>query len=113
MAIESSPTKSTALNEIYRWMTPNYSYFAPNNKTWKSTIRHNLAVNKAFVKKPRPESSKGLGCLWTVDADVAIDTKLIRGKSYFPNPAASGLSWYQATGIANHSPYRQIYLPQI
>ncbi|KAJ3403448.1 Forkhead box protein J3, partial [Chytridiales sp. JEL 0842] len=70
MAIESSPEKQMTLNEIYNWFMANFP-FQPQDKAWKSTIRHNLSLNKAFVKVPRPAHEKGNGAYWRIDPSLA------------------------------------------
>lgn len=64
--IEESPTKCLNLNEIYMRIKNNHPYFDTASSTWKNSIRHNLSLNKAFVKIPRTDKSRGKnrGFLW-------------------------------------------------
>ncbi|ORX44076.1 winged helix DNA-binding domain-containing protein, partial [Hesseltinella vesiculosa] len=50
-AIENSPDRKLTLSEIYQW----------------NSIRHNLSLNKNFVRVPRPINEPGKGSYWTVD----------------------------------------------
>ncbi|KAI9478878.1 MAG: fork head domain-containing protein [Benjaminiella poitrasii] len=67
-AITSTKDKKMTLNEIYKYVTSNYSYFRTATSGWQNSIRHNLSMNRSFVKIPRtsPHYIKK-GCFWTVD----------------------------------------------
>jgi hypothetical protein len=41
----------------------------------QSTIRHNLSVNKAFMRVPRPASEKGNGAYWRIDPNYTPKNK--------------------------------------
>ena len=59
MAIQSDPSQQALLGDIYRWISHNYPYYQPNDKSWRNSIRHNLSLNECFVKSSRCESGKG------------------------------------------------------
>ncbi|MES1903188.1 MAG: Forkhead box protein P4 [Paramarteilia canceri] len=67
-AIESSPSGSRTLSEIYNWMQMNYSYFANSpNSNWKNAVRHNLSLYAYFVRHRSPHG----GSLWSIDSGLA------------------------------------------
>ncbi|KAJ2377922.1 hypothetical protein IW150_001103 [Coemansia sp. RSA 2607] len=62
------------LNEIYTWVITHYPYFNTAGSGWKNSIRHNLSLNKTFVRVPRPVNEPGKGAYWTVDLTVLDET---------------------------------------
>ncbi|KAJ1967497.1 hypothetical protein H4R35_006694 [Dimargaris xerosporica] len=84
-AIITSPEKRLTLREVYRWVMEHHPYLCySSDNGWQNTIRHNLSLNKCFVKVARSDtdvcytSSKGKGGYWTVDASL-MDTAIRDG----------------------------------
>lgn len=50
MAIEESPTKKLPVKDIYDWVQVNFPYFRNAPTGWKNSVRHNLSLNKCFMK---------------------------------------------------------------
>lgn len=72
MAILDSPAQKLTVSEIYDWMKNRYPYFATPaaGMGWKNSVRHNLSLNRHFVKKVREEEDVGgKGSFWTVRAE--------------------------------------------
>ncbi|KAL0138611.1 fork head domain-containing protein [Mucor lusitanicus] len=84
-AIERSAENKLTLSQIYQWVIDHYPYYGSAGSGWKNSIRHNLSLNKSFVRVPRPVNEPGKGSYWTVD-QFAVDTEQrarsnVRGRS--------------------------------
>ncbi|KAG0306445.1 Pre-rRNA-processing protein fhl1 [Dissophora globulifera] len=66
-AINSTADRKLTLNGIYQHITQHYPYYQMVHNGWQNSIRHNLSLNKAFVKVPRSDSEPGKGAFWTID----------------------------------------------
>ncbi|OAJ38098.1 hypothetical protein BDEG_22058 [Batrachochytrium dendrobatidis JEL423] len=45
-----------------------YPYFKTAGSGWKNSIRHNLSLNKNFVRVARPANERGKGAYWTLSS---------------------------------------------
>ncbi|CAO3588234.1 unnamed protein product [Absidia cylindrospora] len=85
-AIENSQDNKLTLSEIYQWVIEHYPYYGTAGSGWKNSIRHNLSLNKIFVRVPRPINEPGKGSYWIVDYRSAeMDQQKPRGASTAPS----------------------------
>ncbi|OZJ02957.1 hypothetical protein BZG36_04625 [Bifiguratus adelaidae] len=66
-AINSTANKKLTLNGIYNYITTHYPYYQMAQNGWQNSIRHNLSLNKAFIKVPRGDNEPGKGAFWAID----------------------------------------------
>lgn len=66
MAIEDSPEKALPVKEIYAWIVQHFPYFKTAPTGWKNSVRHNLSLNKSFLKVEKAPNM-GKGSLWRVE----------------------------------------------
>ncbi|XP_014677554.1 PREDICTED: forkhead box protein Q1-like [Priapulus caudatus] len=89
-AIQSSPSGKLTLSGIHRALENMFPFFKCEYSGWKDSVRHNLSLNKCFVKVLKDESRpNGKGNHWTVninnvplDAFKRQDTKESREAHY-------------------------------
>lgn len=65
-AILSSSDGRLSLAEIYLWISSVYPYYERGDRGWQNSIRHNLSLNKSFVKLERESSIPGKGGWWAI-----------------------------------------------
>ncbi len=65
-ALMSSDDRMLPLAEIYHAINRRYPYYRMDVKSWQNAIRHNLTLNPAFTKIPRP-NNEGRGNYWRME----------------------------------------------
>ena len=74
-AISTAPERQLTLSGIYHFITKNYPYYRTMDKGWQNSIRHNLSLNRYFIKVPRSQEEPGKGSFWRIDQ--GCESKLI------------------------------------
>ena len=67
MAILRAPNRRLTLSNIYKWISDTFSHYRTSAPGWQNSIRHNLTLNKAFVKQVRPKDEAGKGNYWAIE----------------------------------------------
>jgi forkhead transcription factor HCM1 len=66
MAILRAPLRRLTLAQIYKWISDNFSFYKTSEAGWQNSIRHNLSLNKNFIKQERPKDNPGKGNYWAI-----------------------------------------------
>eukprot|EP00128_Syssomonas_multiformis_P012844 Colp12_sorted_trinity150504_noHs@16016 len=67
LAIDHHPEKRMTVKELYAWIKDRFPYFCYAKNGWKNSIRHNLSLNKCFMKIARDKNEPGKGSHWGID----------------------------------------------
>ncbi|KAK4697027.1 forkhead transcription factor HCM1, partial [Lecanoromycetidae sp. Uapishka_2] len=68
MAILRAPGRRLTLAHIYKWISDSFSHYRQAGENgWQNSIRHNLSLNKAFIKQERPKDDPGKGNYWAIE----------------------------------------------
>ncbi|KAL1972131.1 hypothetical protein VTN31DRAFT_7350 [Thermomyces dupontii] len=67
MSLLRAPNRRLTLSQIYKWISDTFSYYRNGDSGWQNSIRHNLSLNKAFVKQERPKDDPGKGNYWSIE----------------------------------------------
>uniref|UniRef100_A0A0M3I8Q9 Fork-head domain-containing protein n=1 Tax=Ascaris lumbricoides TaxID=6252 RepID=A0A0M3I8Q9_ASCLU len=70
-AIMSSPDHQITLSGIYAFITNRYPWYRATDKGWQNSIRHNLSLNRYFVKVARAHDEPGKGSFWRMEPSSA------------------------------------------
>ncbi|KAL8707842.1 MAG: hypothetical protein Q9220_007196 [cf. Caloplaca sp. 1 TL-2023] len=88
MSILRAPDRRLTLSQIYKWISETFSYYPIWKTGWQNSIRHNLSINKAFVKQERSKDDPGKGNYWTIKP--GMESQFLGGKPSRRPPSAGG-----------------------
>ncbi|MCJ1394186.1 hypothetical protein MMC18_007064 [Xylographa bjoerkii] len=72
MSIMRAPNRRLTLAQIYKWISDTFSHYRATEAGWQNSIRHNLSLNKAFIKQERPKDDPGKGNYWAIEPGMEI-----------------------------------------
>lgn len=108
-AISSVPDRQLTLSGIYSYITKNYPFYRTADRSWQNSIRHNLSLNRYFVKVPRSQEEPGKGSFWRIDPqsegkliEQAFRKRRQRGVPCF-RPPYGGVASRSAPASPSHS----------
>ncbi|SLM39033.1 Winged helix-turn-helix DNA-binding domain [Lasallia pustulata] len=67
MSILRAPNRRLTLAQIYKWISDTFVHYRSLDTGWQNSIRHNLSLNKAFIKQERPKDDPGKGNYWAIE----------------------------------------------
>ncbi|KAG2188149.1 hypothetical protein INT44_000900 [Umbelopsis vinacea] len=105
-AIETSPQRKMTLSDIYAWILERYPWFESAGTGWKNSIRHNLSLNKSFVRVPRPINEPGKGSYWTVDRRVDEGTAASRRRRSESYSHGRSMSMDSGSTLVKNQPHQ-------
>ena len=88
MSILRAPGRRLTLAQIYKWISDSFAYYRASQLGWQNSIRHNLSINKAFIKQERPKDDPGKGNYWAIEP--GMETQFIKDRASRRPTSSSG-----------------------
>ncbi|RCK63032.1 Forkhead transcription factor HCM1 [Candida viswanathii] len=83
ISILSHPEKKLTLSHIYQWISDTFKYYKKGDVGWQNSIRHNLSLNKAFVKGEKSKDGKGhFWCIKQGSEEQFLKSRSVKKGSY-------------------------------
>uniref|UniRef100_A0A915PX05 Fork-head domain-containing protein n=1 Tax=Setaria digitata TaxID=48799 RepID=A0A915PX05_9BILA len=89
-AIMSAPDQQITLSGIYNYITSRYPWYRSTDKGWQNSIRHNLSLNRYFVKVARSQEEPGKGSFWRMESSSAPRNVELAYKKRKPKSSKNG-----------------------
>ena len=111
LAILNSPGQKATLSDIYKWIQEHFLYYKNQvNLGWKNSIRHNLSLNKCFMKVARSRHDPGKGCYWAINHLYTHDKTPFRKKTLvLPNQLKQEISDLQRSFLQTLQTQQQLH----
>ncbi|EPX73965.1 fork head transcription factor Fhl1 [Schizosaccharomyces octosporus yFS286] len=96
----SNSNKKMTLGDICEWISHTWPYYQYQPPAWHNSIRHNLSLNKAFIRIPRRQNESGKGSFWILDPSYIdqFEGNMFR-KTKKPTPTATGATAFEHENI--------------
>ncbi|KAF8565205.1 hypothetical protein P879_03426 [Paragonimus westermani] len=109
-SIASAFKQRLTLAGIYSHICSNFPYYKPNDKGWQNSIRHNLSLNRYFIRVPRSTNEPGKGAFWQLEptCDAHLITQAFKRRRQF-----EGMITEQSTRMQLKTPLRRQATPVI
>lgn len=88
MSILRAPMRRLTLAQIYKWISDTFKFYSATDAGWQNSIRHNLSLNKAFLKQERPKDDPGKGNYWIIKP--GMEYQFIKDKSVVKKSSSIG-----------------------
>lgn len=83
ISILSHPEKKLTLSHIYQWISDTFKYYKKGDVGWQNSIRHNLSLNKAFIKGEKSKDGKGhFWCIKPGCEEQFLKSRSVKKSSY-------------------------------
>ena len=88
MSILRASGRRLTLAQIYKWISDSFSFYRLPETGWQNSIRHNLSLNKAFIKIERPKDDPGKGNYWAIEP--GMESQFVKDKNSRRPTSAGG-----------------------
>jgi len=100
MAILRASGRRLTLAHIYKWIADSFSFYRQAGENgWQNSIRHNLSLNKAFIKQERPKDDPGKGNYWAIEPGKEV--QFYKDKANQRPTSSSGPSMKSSTFLSS------------
>ncbi|KAI5963506.1 HCM1 [Candida pseudojiufengensis] len=83
ISILSHPNKRLTLSNIYQWISDTFKFYRKEDVGWQNSIRHNLSLNKAFIKGEKSKDGKGhFWCIKPGFEEQFLKSRSVKKSSY-------------------------------
>lgn len=101
MSILRAPGRRLTLAQIYKWISDSFAYYRASQTGWQNSIRHNLSLNKAFIKQERPKDDPGKGNYWAIEP--GMETQFIKDKGSRRPTSSSGTTMKSSSLLSSEA----------